>query len=118
MQWSPSEKTTISLSSVGAAASSISDAAVGIIASFPPWTMSRGYPRPDVGAIGSTAPHAARASSSLSVPQAATILAKKVVFPRANVGLITPPLQQQADTRLSMDAIAIAKLPPMLLPMK
>src|ERR1700675_1995960 len=116
MQWSPSEKTTISLSSVGAAASSISDAAIGIIGSFPPWTMSSGYPLPDVGAIGSTAPHAARASSSLLVPQAATILAKKVVFPRASVGLMTPPLQQQADTRLSMDAMAIAKLPLLLFP--
>src|SRR5882757_2290659 len=114
MQWSPSEKTTISFSPVGAVASSISDAAVGIIGSFPPWTMSSGYPLPDVGAIGLTVPHAARASSSSVVPQAAIILAKKVVFPRASVGLITPPLQQQADTRSSMDAMAIAKLPPIL----
>src|SRR3981081_4259903 len=108
MQWSPSEKTTICLSSVGAAASSISDATVGIIGSFPPWTMSSGYPLPEVGAIGSTAPHTATASSSLLVPQVAIILAKKVVFPRARVGLITPPLLQQADTRLSIDARAIA----------
>src|SRR5882672_7331903 len=104
MQWSPSEKTTISLSSVGAAASSISDAALGIIGSFPPWTMSRGYSLPDVGAIGSTAPQAARAFSSSLVPQAATILSKNVFLSGRSVGLSTPPLQTQADTRLSMDA--------------
>src|ERR1700724_1160402 len=116
MQWSPSEKTTISLSSVGAAASSISDATVGIIGSLPPCTISSGYPLPEVGAIGSTVPHTATAASSSWIPQVAIILAKKVVFPRASVGLITPPLLQQADTRLSIDPRAIAKLPPILLP--